>query len=107
MRFQEADSNTYPYMRNGRYHSIFLESDGIDRKITTSDIEGIELEGNYLVMPEGFHIMDIVIDFNTTTSDVITSRAIDIRFEKDGRQSLFLPNASNFDYGYIYILGHF
>lgn len=99
--------NIEPYKVNARYYQIFVESDGTTRKITTSDIEGLEISGNYIVLPEGFHVMSLVIDFNSVPATTITSRAIDIQFRTDGKQALFLPNADNFDYGKIYVLGHF
>lgn len=96
-----------PYAIKGRWYKFFLESDGIDTKLTTSDIEDVTLDGPYLVFPEGFIVMNIIIDFHTVSASALQSRVVDIQYRADGTQAVYLPNSRNFDYGDIYILGHY
>lgn len=97
--------NLEPYVVEGRWHRVFVESDAIDITITSSDIE-CELDGQWLKLPLGFHVMGYFVDFNSVPSVSTANRVNDIRFIADGNQEVFLPTPANFDYGYVYILGY-
>jgi len=97
----------FPYdLYEGRWYKFFLESKDDEIKLTTSDIPSVELSGQYLKFPVGFHVVSVMTDFNSVPAETVQNRIIDIRFETDGRQSVFLPNAKNFDYGSLYVLGY-
>lgn len=97
---------TDPYLINGRWYKIFIESTGSTVKVTSSDIE-VTVDGGYLKFPEGFHIVDRKYDINSIPHSGNVQIAIDLRGFADGTQGIYLPLANAFDYADIYVFGHY
>lgn len=96
-----------PYViPEGRYYKIFIESDGSDINITTSDIEDAEIETSYIQFPSDFRVLDALFDIHSTEADASTTRLRDIKLYTDGTQGINIPPAGNFDYCTIYVLGY-
>lgn len=91
-----------PYSK-GRWYRFFIESDGTDATLTTSDIIETIIAGNYLKLPVGYHIIDRIYDFNFTGATSITDV---IKSYSSGEESVPLPTASGYDYGYVYVFAH-
>lgn len=87
----------------GRWHRFFIESSGSAITLTNSDIEGAAIENNALVLPTGYRVMDIVTDINSITNELSNSSQGGKIITSDGRQGYLLPDASTFDYSFIYI----
>lgn len=91
-----------PYSK-GRWYRFFVESDGNEYTLTTSDIEDTTIASTYLKLPKGYHILDRIYDINFTGAASITDV---IKSYASGEESVPLPQASGFDYGYIYVFAH-
>lgn len=98
--------NANPYIINGRWYKIFIESDGSTIKVTNSDID-VEIAGSYLKFPANFHIVERQYDINSVPHATDLSIAIDLRGFADGTQGIYLPNVTAFDYANLYIFGHY
>lgn len=95
-----------PYDLKGRWYQIFLESNGTDVTITHSDIE-CEFEGMGIKMPENFHILDCIHDINSIPHSATITMAQDLFGYPDGRQGVYKPVASAFDWAYVYVFGYY
>lgn len=91
-----------PYSK-GRWHRIFVESNGSTISITESDIEGTVLEDNLIKLPLGNRILDVVCDVNCVSSSTTSIISNDVSITSEGKQAVKLPDASVFDYAYIYV----
>lgn len=98
--------NANPYIINGRWYQIFIESDNTNVKITQSDIP-VTIENGYLKFPSGFHVIERQYDINSIEHSGDVSIAIDLRGFTDGTQGIYLPLAKAFDYAHIYVFGHY
>lgn len=94
-----------PYS-NGRWYRVFIESNGTAYNITETDLD-VTVAGTILKMPENFHVMDVKYDMNTISTGSAQSQTLQIYSASDGHQGINLPKVASFDYGYIYIFGHF
>lgn len=98
--------NTNPYIIDGRWYKIFIESDSDAITVTTSDID-VTVENSYLKFPANFHVVERQYDINSVEHANDVSIAIDLRGFADGTQGIYLPVAAAFDYAYIYVFGHY
>lgn len=94
-----------PYAK-GRWYKFFIESDGNDYTMTTSDIEEAFIAYNYLRFPIGFRVLDHIVDCNTHAAPT-SLLAVNVSALTDGRQGVALPAKENFDYLTMYVFGHF
>lgn len=63
---QTLKNKTLPWQERGRWYHMFIESDGIDYTITTSDIPDVAVDDNtYVKLPEGYHIAEYIYDINS------------------------------------------
>lgn len=95
-----------PYELDGRWYRFFIESNGNIVTVTDGDLEVVE-DGSYLKFPENFHIHDRMYDIHSVAGAPAQNLAIDLRIFQDGTQGIHIPLANQFDYGYIYVYGHF
>lgn len=93
-----------PYAK-GRWYRLFVESDGTAYTITESDLE-VEISGQYVKMPENFHVLDTVYDIDAVTGGTAADMNKVIRIYNDGRQAISLPASALFDYTYVYVFGY-
>lgn len=101
-----AHKNANPYNIDGRWYKFFVESDGVNYKLTTSDIPEAVLDGNFITLPVNCHVLNINHDVHTVAGHAQTV-ANRIRFNADASQSIPLPNANVLDYANIYAFCHF
>lgn len=87
----------------GRWYRFFIESDGVTITLTNSDISGAVIENNAVVLPEGYRVMDVVTDINSIANSVGDTSQGNKIITSNGRQGYALPNASTFDYSFIYL----
>lgn len=99
------DRNLNPYSDCGRWYKFFIESDADGVVLTTSDLEGVTVEGSYLKFPEGYHILKRAYDINTVAG-AAANVAIDLHIFADGTQGIQLPSITTFDYADIYVFAH-
>lgn len=92
-----------PYQSTGRWYQFFIESNGSELVLTTSDIEDVEIISNDLYLPEGFHIVDIKIDIHSVDGNGVVTHQTILR---DGRQCINLPTPAVFDDVRVYIFGY-
>lgn len=92
--------NLSPYTIPGRWYRVFIESDGVDIKVTSADVHGTiyNSNDNTVVIP-GKRAMDCKIDCHFTSPDSLM-----VTYGYDGTNTMvYLNDAGNFDYAYIYI----
>lgn len=95
-----------PYvLPEARYFKIFVESTGTESKITTSDIESTELDGQWIKLPLKFRLLDVIEDIHVVAGSAV-NRVIDIKINADGTESFFIPSSAAFDYATFYVLGY-
>lgn len=90
-----------PYAK-GRWYRFFVESDGSVKTLTESDIKGAVLENNLIKLPVGNRILDVIFDINCIPSATGSMISNEVNLTAEGKQSITLPDASVFDYAYIY-----
>lgn len=95
-----------PYiLPEAHYYKVFIESDGNEAKITTSDIKDVTVAGQWVTLPNGFKMLDIIEDIHVVPGTAV-NRVIDIRINANGTESFFIPAAAAFDYATFYVLGY-
>lgn len=87
----------------GRWHRFFIESDGVTITLTNSDISDAVIENNAILLPVGYRVMDVVTDINSIENSVGDTSQGNKIITSDGRQGYTLPDASTFDYSFIYL----
>lgn len=98
--------NVLPYQWRGRWYRAFVESDGNAYTLTTTDLEGTTVNGNYLEAPENFHVVDVKYDVNSVSGG--TSNTLGgTRIFTTGNQGAALPGKDSFDFCTVYIFGYF
>lgn len=92
----------------GRWYDIFIESDGT-ASITKADadVDTASISGTYLKLPEGFHIIDYIMDVTTTGAQAAVSVNKALRLYADGCQGITLPDADDYQGLAINIFGYF
>lgn len=94
-----------PYSK-GRWYRFFVESNGSVRTITDSDIKDAVLEGNLIKLPLGYRILNVVSDVNCIPSATDSFISNEVSLTTEGKQAITLPDASVFDYAYIYVFAN-
>lgn len=92
----------YMPFKKGKMIRIFLESDSSKITITHSDLKGTVLSGNSVKLPSGYSVLEVITDIHTVangTASTFGTRKV----YADGCQAVEIPDAKNFDYGYLYI----
>lgn len=97
----------HPYDLQGRWYKLFIESDGSTLKLTTSDIEDVDISGTGIKFPIGFHVVDSVYDIHSVPHTGLATMAPDLYGYADGSQGIYKPLAHAFDYANIYVYGYF
>lgn len=87
----------------GRWYRFFIESSGSAITLTKSDISGAVIENNAVVLPVGYRVMDVVTDINSKANSASNTSQGNKIITSDGRQGYSLPDASAFDYSFIYL----
>lgn len=94
---------------HGDWYKFFVESTGDKYKLTTKDLEGVTIKGNFLAFPLDFHIVDVLIDVNPvplSSNDPIDFNH-SIRVVSTGHLAVPLPDKDCFDWADIFIFGYF
>lgn len=100
----DKDRFLHPWMMRGRWYRCFIESDHANLLLTDSDIVS-SLRGQYLIMPENFHIVDFKFDLHLD-ADKAFDFIKTMHGYADNRQAIKLPQPDQFDYGYVYVYGY-
>lgn len=93
----------YNPLSKGRWYRFFIESTGTAYNLTTSDIEGAVIENNAIVLPEGYRVMCSITDINSIPNESSNKSQGDKIITSVGKQGYSLPDASTFDYCFIYL----
>ena len=93
----------YNPLSKGRWYRFFIESTGTNCNLTNSDIKGAVIENNAIVLPVGYRVMCSVTYINSIQNESSNKSQGDKIITSDGRQGYSLPDASTFDYGFIYL----
>ena len=93
----------YNPFSKGRWYRFFIESTGTAYNLTTSDIAGAVIENGAIVLPEGYRIMYSVTDINSILNESSNKSQGEKIITNGGKQGYLLPDASTFDYGFIYL----
>lgn len=101
----ENKRNTEPYDIQGRWYKVFLESTGSAHKITSTDIDGAYVSGNYLFLPEGWHLVDFKIDMNNVAT-AAANLSLNIRLNTGGVTGVTIPTPAQYDYMDVYIFAY-
>lgn len=96
-----------PAFNKGRWYEFLVESDGSAYTLTTSDLEGTEINSNYLKFPKDFHVVDFLTDINPIDIATATNYNDIIHLYTDSRHGFMLPNKNLFDWCKVYIFGYF
>lgn len=94
-----------PFQARGRWYKFFIESDGIDYKITQSDLEGTDIVTTYLRLPSGYHVLQVIGDVHSI-EDGSASNAFVPRFFQNDRQGCMLPAKNTFDAMTVYVFAY-
>lgn len=98
--------NKMPYDK-GRWYRAFIESNGNDCTVISSDLKGVGQSGQYLTLPQYFHTVDVKHDINCIEGGTANNVENSIRLYANGSQGVMLPQPTDFDWCYIYIFGYF
>lgn len=96
----------YNPLSKGRWYRFFIESTGTNYNLKTSDIEGAVIENNAIVLPAGYRVMCSVTYINSIQNESSNKSQGDKIITSDGKQGYSLPDASTFDYGFIYLFSN-
>lgn len=96
-----------PAYNHGRWYEFFIESDGSNYTMTTADLDGVTFSGNYLKMPDNFHVVQTLLDINPYHVEAATSIDLSLRQYADGTQGITLPVRNNMDWCRVYVFGYF
>lgn len=102
---QTLKNNIVPWQEKGRWFHFFVESNGTDYTLTTSDITGAAIDGSYLKLPANYHIIDYACDIDVDTSAAATFEK-GIRLYADGKQAIVLPGKANIDWVDIQVFAY-
>lgn len=94
-----------PYDK-GRWYRFFIESDGAAHTLVESDIDDVEISANYLMLPNGFHIVDFHTDINSPDGGTMAQLPDAKRRLANGQQGVLIPTAANYDWCYIWVFGY-
>lgn len=97
----------FPYMLKCKCYRVFLESDGEDTKVTTTDLKGVEATTTTLKMPQGFKVVDYICDFHVVQPSSGQTEQFRITVNSSGLETIATLHSNAFDYGYVYIYGYF
>lgn len=99
-----SNNNNYlhlsPYKIPGRWYRVFIESDGVDIKVTSADVEGcIFNESEMAIIIPGVSAMDCKIDMHFVEADSLV-----VTYGYTGEDTkVYVNAAANFDWANIYI----
>lgn len=102
---EKTCKNAYDPLSHGRWYRFFVES-GEEVTITQGDLT-VQISGQYMKLPENFHIIDTKYDINSVSGGEAASIVTGCRIYADGRQAVALPARDNFDFAYIFVFGYF
>lgn len=98
--------NAWPYNIKGRTYKIFLESDGSEPKITTSDIPEAAIDGDYIKLPADFITIDTKYEIHAVSGGNTQTLNVATKLYSDGTEGIGIPKPYRFDCANIYIFGH-
>ena len=93
----------YNPFSKGRWYRFFIKSTGTEITLTKSDIEGAVIENGAIVLPVGYRVMSSVTDINSILNESSNASQGEKIITNGGKQGYSLPDASTFDYGFIYL----
>lgn len=96
-----------PAFTRGRWYKVFVESDGTELKITTSDIDGVTVQGRAVGFPIGFHIIDVVCDYENLDTVANIDLTPYIRSANDKFNIWVAENFARYDAVNLYVFGYF
>ena len=96
-----------PWQEQGRWYHLFIESDGTDPTITTSDIEdaGFDSDG-YLLMPEAFKIVDTKFCINCVGTEANLFEPAYMLIGTAEQIGVAMPDVDSYDYLDLWIFGY-
>lgn len=97
--------NILPYQWKGRWYRIHLKSGTKSYKIIKDEIGHVNVSGNNLVLPNGFHLIDRKLDI-TSVSDGTENEPGRMKVLKSGEQGIQLPTNDSCSEVSIYIFGY-
>lgn len=100
-----SNLKTEPYNK-GDWYKVFIESNGSERIITTSDLDGAEIISDHLMCPKDFHVVQFMPDINGTATGSDYDFYLIQRYSTDNRVGFMLPDPDVFDYMDLYIFGY-
>lgn len=95
-----------PRYNKGRWHRIFIESDGTNyvlhkNKITT------EFSANHLKLKKDFHVVNYGHDYTFLSAENAVSIDDGLYLYADGTVALNVAKANTFSSAYLYVFGYF
>lgn len=99
------DIRNCPWHDKGRWYRFFIEADGTKYYLTESPLEGAAIEGTKLVLPSGYHLMQVVPDIHSINEGSVSNCFV-ISFLADDRQAIMLPNKNTFSHGYVWVYAY-
>lgn len=96
-----------PWQEKGRWYHFLIESDGSDLSITTSDLDGVEIDSaGSLIFPEGFKIVDAKFCINCVGTSVNTFTPLYVLASTDEQIALAMPDVESCDYFDLWVFGY-
>lgn len=96
-----------PWQSKGRWYTLFIESTGSAHKLTTSDLAGVSVSGNAVLMPLNFHLLENVFDIHTVSPATAANLTKIVGVNAGGRQLFNLISTASYDYMYVHVYGYF
>lgn len=95
-----------PRYNKGRWHRIFVESDGTNYTLHENPI-ATEFLSNHLKLKKGFHVVTYGHDYTFTTTDNAMTIDDGLYLYADGTTALNVAKANAFSSAYLYVFGYF
>ena len=98
-----------PYKLKGRWYKFFVESNGENLTLTTSDLKGVVISSRTLKFPEKFRVLHAMFDFNTEGGTATSALNLDLIIKRygNGQQGVNIGEPTAYDYGTIYVYGYY
>lgn len=94
-----------PRYDRGKWHRIFIESDGANYTIHKNPIAS-EISGNHLKFKKDFHVVTLDIDYTFTANSGASLVETGLYLYADGTVSANLADVSKFSSAFIYVFGY-
>lgn len=106
MEIDHIRNKLVPFQARGRWYKFFIESDGTNYKLTTSDLEGCEFGTNYIKLPQGYHVVDIAHDVHCEADDSASAGCGVLRLFAGDYQGVQLPVKASFTYMTLWVFAY-